>query len=204
MKLYDSERAPNPRRVRIFLAEKDIKVPTVQIDIGKQEHRTPEFANINPLQRLPVLELDDGTCIAESVAICRYFEELQLEPPLMGNDPVDKALVEMWQRRIEMNLLAVVAAGFRHTSPYFAEMEEQIPAWGEQNLRNVTQQFAWLNDVLGQSQYVAGDHYTIADITALVATDFAKVIKVRAAEDDSLPHLRRWYEAVSSRPSARA
>jgi len=204
MKLYDFTQAPNPRRVRIFLAEKDIKVPVVQVDIAKQEHRTDAFANINPLQRLPVLELDDGTCIAESVAICRYFEEVQPEPPLFGNDPVDKALVEMWQRRIEMNLLAVVAAGFRHTNPYFAKMEEQVQAWGEQNLRNVGTQFAWLNDVLADREFIAGDHYTIADITALCGTDFAKVIKMRPMEDDNLPHLKRWYQAVSSRPSAKA
>ncbi|HZD26071.1 MAG TPA: glutathione S-transferase [Alphaproteobacteria bacterium] len=204
MKLYDFARAPNPRRVRIFLAEKDIKVPTVQVDIAKREHKKDEFRAVNPLMRLPVLELDDGTCIAESVAICRYFEETDPEPPLFGRDPKEKALVEMWNRRMELNLLAHIAAAFRHTHPDFKDLEEQVPEWGEVNRRAAERQFVWFNDVLADRKFVAGDSYTIADITALCATDFAKVVKLRPMEDEGLPHLRRWYQVVSSRPSAKA
>ena len=134
MKLYEEPRAPNPRRVRIFLAEKGIAVPRVSIDINKMEHKTPEFAALNPFQRTPTLQLDDGTVIAESIAICRYFEEVQPDPPLFGIGAVGKALVEMWQRRIEFGLLLAVAAAFRHLHPAMAQMEvPQVTAWGEAN-----------------------------------------------------------------------
>jgi glutathione S-transferase len=202
VKLYDFKQAPNPRRVRIFLAEKGIEVPMVQVDLGKREQREESFQRINPLMRVPVLELDDGTCIAESVAICRYFEVVQPEPPLFGTDAKDQALVEMWNRRIELNLMGNVSAGFRHTSEFFAGLVEQVPDWGEQNKRNAAKEFGWLNDVLAEREFVAGDRYTIADITALCSVDFAKVIKLRPTEDQ--PHLQRWHAAVSARPSAGA
>ncbi|MDP6343630.1 MAG: glutathione S-transferase [Alphaproteobacteria bacterium] len=203
MKLYDSQMAPNPRRVRIFLAEKGIEVPTVQVDLGKAEQRSAEFVeNINQMGRVPVLELDDGTHIAESVAICRYFEEIQPEPPLFGVDPLDKATVEMWNRRMELSLLMPVAQGFRHTHEFFAKLEEQVPEWGEQNQRTAVKQFAWLDGVLADRDYVAGERYSIADISALCGVDFAKVIGLRIADDQK--NLARWYEAVAGRASAKA
>src|SRR5215467_15072461 len=133
MKLYDGGRAPNPRRVRIFLAEKGIEVPLETLDLGALEHKTEAFAAINPLQRVPVLELDDGTVITESIAICRYFEALRPEPPLFGRGALEIALVEMWNRRVELNLYSAVSAVFRHTHPAMKDFESQIPEWGEAN-----------------------------------------------------------------------
>src|SRR5262249_52812225 len=123
MKLYDSKLAPNPRRARIFLAEKGISVPTEQIDITTQQHKTPEYTAINQMPRMPALVLDDGTIITESIAFCRYFEMLHPEPPLFGVGPKDAAVVEMWNRRAEMNFFANVAAVFRHTHPAMKELE---------------------------------------------------------------------------------
>ena len=131
MKLYDSKMAPNPRRLRIFLAEKGIQVPDEQVDLAKAQNRAPEFLKINPYDGVPVLELDDGTNLAESVAICRYFEETHPEPRLMGVDARDKALVEMWQRRMELNLLAMVAGAFRNTSDFFKGRIPQVAEYGE-------------------------------------------------------------------------
>jgi glutathione S-transferase len=131
MKLYDSKMAPNPRRVRIFLAEKGIEVPTVQVDITKGETRKPPYIEKNPLGGLPMLELDDGTCIAETVAICRYFEATAPNPPLMGTDAADQAVVEMWQRRIELELFRNVTGCFQNTHDFFKGRIEQVPAYGE-------------------------------------------------------------------------
>ena len=131
MKLFDGGRAPNPRRVRVFLAEKGIEVPLVPVDMGADEHRQEPVASRNPLQRLPVLELDDGTILTETVAICRYFEELHPEPALFGEGALGKARVEMWQRRMELNLFLPVAFAFRHLHPAMKDWEvPQIPEWG--------------------------------------------------------------------------
>ncbi|MDA1098248.1 MAG: glutathione S-transferase family protein [Proteobacteria bacterium] len=203
MKLYDSQMAPNPRRVRIFLAEKGIDIPLVPVDIAKREHKTAEYlAGINQLGQVPVLELDDGSHISESMAICRYFEEIQPAPALFGGDAKDRALVEMWNRRVEFNISACVAAGFRHTNKFFAELEDQVPAWGELNQAKAPARFDWLDGVLADREFVAGDHYTVADITALCGVDFAKVIGLRVGDDR--PNLARWHAAVSARPSAKA
>ncbi len=131
MKIYDSTLAPNPRRVRIFLAEKGIEVPYEQIDLAKAQNRSPEFLKINPLGGVPVLELDDGTHIAESVAICRYFEEQQPEPALMGTDAKDRAEVEMWHRRMELNVLLLTAQTFRNTHEFFKGRIPQVAEYGE-------------------------------------------------------------------------
>ena len=134
MKLYDSKMAPNPRRVRIFLAEKGIEVPIEQVDMMAKQHLTPEYTAINPLQRMPALELDDGTVISESIAICRYFEALRPQPALFGTGPKEIAVVEMWNRRCELNLLFTVAHVFWHTHPAMKELEvPQLPAWAEAN-----------------------------------------------------------------------
>jgi glutathione S-transferase len=203
MKLIDAGRAPNPRRVRIFLAEKNIEVPLEPFDIGALEQHTDAFRAINPMQRVPVLILDDGTALSESVAICRYFEEMHPEPPLMGTDPLDKALVEMWNRRMELNLMAPVAASFRHLHPAMKEMEvPQVAEWGEANKPKVMEMLKWLDGELSGRPFIAGEAYTIADITALVAVDFLKPARLAVPDDHS--HLRRWHGAVSSRPSAAA
>jgi glutathione S-transferase len=202
MKLYDSAVAPNPRRVRIFLAEKGIQVPMEQVDIAAAANRSPEFLKKNPMGGVPVLEMDDGTYLAESVAICRYFEEMKPEPRLMGIDARDKAIVEMWQRRMEFEIWGNVGAAFRNTHDFFKGRIPQVPEWGEVCKKNAIERFAWLDTVLADRPYVAGDRYTIADITALVGVDFGRILDIRIQPDQK--NLTRWHEAVSSRPSAKA
>lgn len=202
MKLYDSVFAPNPRRVRIFLAEKGLSVPTEMVDLARLEQKSESFSRLNPLQRIPALLLDDGSVLTESVAICRYFEELHPEPPLFGRTALEKALVEMWNRRVELGLFATVAAVFRHLHPAMAAMEEQLPAWGEANRPRVMDHLAFLDRELAGREYVAGDAYSIADITALCAVDFMRPTRIRVPEDHV--HLLRWHAAVSARPSAKA
>jgi glutathione S-transferase len=203
MKIYTSTRAPNPRRVDIFLAEKGIEVPRVEVDLNKLEHKQPEFMERNPLMRVPVLELDDGTVIAESIAICRYFEELYPEPPLFGVDTLDRALVEMWQRRVEHNFLYPVSMVFRHLHPGAAVLESpQLAEWGELNKPRVFEVLEWLDTELADRPFVAGDRYTVADISLLVGVDFMRPSKMRVPE--SCTNVLRWYGDVSSRPSARA
>jgi glutathione S-transferase len=200
MKLYiDSGRAPNPRRVRIFLAEKDVALPTEAIDLGAQAHKAPEFRAINPMQRLPALVLDDGTVIAESIAICRYVEALNPAPPLFGEGALEQALVEMWQRRVEFHLLTVVSQAFRHLHPAMAPLEvPQVAAWGEANKPRALEFLAFLDGELKGRPYVAGPRFSVADITAVVAVDFMKPAKI--AVPDGLGHLRRWHADVSARP----
>jgi len=203
MKLYDSKVAPNPRRARIFLAEKGITVPTEQVDIMLMQHKTPEYTAINPLQRMPALVLDDGTVITESIAICRYFEMLQPDPPLFGVGAKDIAIVEMWNRRAEINFFSNVAAVFRHTHPAMKELEiPQIAAWAEANRPRVTSFLELLDRELSNREYVAGDRFTIADITMQVAVDFMK--PGRLAMPEGAKNVKRWHAAVSARPSASA
>ncbi|MBZ9677669.1 glutathione S-transferase [Mesorhizobium sp. ES1-1] len=203
MKLFDGGRAPNPRRVRVFLAEKRIEVPLVPVDMGAMEHKKQEVSSRNALQRLPVLELDDGTVITESVAICRYFEELHPEPALFGRGAIGKARVEMWQRRMEFNLLNCVAQAFRHIHPAMKEWEiPQIPEWGEANKPKALEFLKMLDGELANRDFIAGDDYTIADITGLIAIDFMKPARIKVPED--FTHVLRWHHAVSSRPSAAA
>jgi len=202
MKLYNDKLAPNPRRVRIFLAEKGIDVPTEDIAIMKGEHKTPEHRARNAFAQLPVLELDDGTYISESVAICRYFEEENPSPPLMGTTPKEKALVEMWQRQVEFNLFMPVAMTFRHTHPAMGALETQITQWGELNKERAQKSLQWLDQSLAGKEFVTGRHFSIADITAMCAIDFGRIW--RFAIPAELENAKRWYAAVSSRPSAKA
>ena len=206
MKLYDGGRAPNPRRVRIFLAEKGIQLPAEQIeqiDLGKLQQRSDAYTAINPMQRVPALVLDDGTVIAESIAICRYFEGLQPNPPLFGRGAVESALVEMWNRRAELHLLFPVASVFQHLHPAMKVMiNPQVAEWGEANKPRVFEFLQILDGELKGRPYLAGDAYSVADITALIAVDFMRVSKL--AVPDDLTNVRRWHQAVSSRASAAA
>ena len=203
MKLFDGGRAPNPRRVRIFLAEKGVEVPLVPIDMGTLEHRKQEVSKRNPLQRLPVLELDNGAVLTETVAICRYFEELYPEPVLMGRGALGKAQVEMWQRRMELNLFSAVANAFRHIHPAMKEWEvPQIPEWGEANKPKAIEFLKILDAELSGREFAAGDEYSIADITGLVALDFMKPARIQVPEE--LTNVLRWHRAIASRPSAAA
>lgn len=203
MKLIDQPQAPNPRRVNIFLAEKGIELPREVLNLPGKEHLTPEIKALNPVQTVPILVLDDGTAISESMAICRYFEELHLDPPLMGTTALEKATIEMWQRRMELNLMNHVAAVFRHTHPAMAELESpQIAAWAEANRPRVMAGLEVLDAQLANHAFVAGDRYSVADTTALVGVDFTKVGRIEVPE--TLTNLARWRAEVSSRPSAKA
>jgi glutathione S-transferase len=203
MKLYDGGRAPNPRRVKVFLAEKAMTVPTEEVDLGKLAHKSAAYTAINPLQRVPALELDDGTIICESIAICRYFEQLQPEPALFGTGAKDMATVEMWERRVEFHLLGPVSHVFRNSHPAMKEMEvPQVPAWAEANKPRVIEFLGLLDRELGARRYIAGERYSIADITGMIAVDFMKPAKI--AMPEHMSNLKRWHDDVSSRPSAKA
>jgi len=202
MKLYDSSTAPNPRRVRIFLAEKGIDIPTEQVDIGKRVNLEPDFLAKNPLGKVPVLELDDGTHLSETVAICRYLEGTHPTPPLMGVDPSDAAVVEMWQRRTEFEVAIPIMQCFQNTHDFFKGRITQVPDYGEVCRATALERLAWLDQVLGEREFVAGERYSIADITLLVGIDFGRVVRLRITPEHK--NLTRWHEAVSSRPSAQA
>jgi glutathione S-transferase len=203
MKLYDGGRAPNPRRVRIYLAEKGITVPLEPVNLGALQHKSAEFAAINPVQRVPALLLDDGCVISESIAICRYFEALHPEPPLFGAGAREVAEVEMWNRRLELNLLFPIAHVFRNTHPAMKEMEvPQVPAWAEANKPRIMEFLDILERNLRDRPFAAGDRFSVADITGLVAVDFMKPAKLMVPE--TCAGVRRWHAAVSARPSASA
>jgi glutathione S-transferase len=203
MRLFDGGRVPNARRVRVFLAEKGISIPLIPVDLGKMEHRSREFAARNPLQRVPVLELDDGTILTESVAICRYFEETQPDPPLFGVGALGRARVEMWNRRIELELYTQGQAAFRHGHPGMANHEvPQIPQWAEVNRTRAVETLRLLDGHLAANRYFAGDDFSIADITALVTIDFLKPAKIALPAE--FTHLARWHAECSARPAASA
>jgi glutathione S-transferase len=201
MYIIETKTAPNPRRVRIFLAEKGIAVPLENRTLDTLS--SGEFTAINPNRQVPVLVLDDGTTICETVAICRYFEALYPEPALMGRGAVGIAVAEMWQRRIELGVFAFVAHAFRHKHPSMAVMEApQISAWGDANKDKAVAALARLDLHLAQHQFLTGDTFSIADITLLVAMDFMK--PARISRPDGLSHLDRWYREVAARSSALA
>ena len=203
MKLYTYPGAPNPRRVQMYLAEKGLEVPLETVDIMTRANRQPEFLErVNPLGGLPVLELDDGSHLAESVAICRYFEVLHPEPPLFGRTAEEEGRIEMWSRRIELNLMRPVGMVWVHGSPLTkAVVKNQIPEAAEQNRGLVRSFYRFLDGGLATRDYIAGDTFTIADILALTTVDFAAKL-VEVPFDPALAHLSAWHERVSARPSA--
>ncbi|MGO9455220.1 MAG: glutathione S-transferase family protein [Candidatus Binataceae bacterium] len=202
MKIYDFSGAPNPRRVRVFLAEKGIQVPYEQVNIATGDNRKPEFLKKNPMGGLPVLEFDDGTFLAESVAICRYFEGLHPEPNLMGKDPRELAVIEMWNRRMEFEILGLVAAAFRNTSDFFKGRIPQAPDYGEIAKAAAIKRFEWLDSELATRKFIAGDRFTIADVTGLIGVDFGRASAIRIQPEQK--NLARWHAEVSNRPSAKA
>jgi len=209
MKLYDFAMAPNARRVRMFAAEKGIELDLIVVDLSKREQMGAEFQAINPRLAVPALVLDDGTLLTESVAICRYLEEIHPEPALFGSGALGKAVVEMWHRRVELEGLQAVADGVRNSVDFFAGRAisgpidfAQIPQLAERGKQRVDSFYDMLDERLGTCEYIAGAEFSIADIAALIGCDFAKVLKKRIGEDT--PNLKRWYDAVSSRPSASA
>ncbi len=209
MKLYDFALAPSPRRVRIFLAEKGVEIPTVQVNLRGREQLTPEFAEINPNCTVPVLELDDGTRIFESIAICRYLEAAYPEPPLMGVKAKEQGVIAMWEHRCEIEGFLAGAEALRNSAEGFKDRAltgphdyAQIPALAERGLKRMGHFLDMLDERLGKSEYLAGPTYTVADITALVVVDFFGRMKVEIPESHA--NLKRWHDAVSARPSAKA
>jgi glutathione S-transferase len=210
VKLYQSNGSPNSRRVRIFLAEKGIAIPTVPVDLGAREQFSDAYAAINPRRVVPTLVLDDGTAIGEVPAILRYLEEIHPEPPLFGTTPKSKALVTMWERRAELEGFASVMEAVRNAVPGLKNRAiagphdyEQIPALVERSKQRVRNFYADLDVRLAEVAFVAGDEFSVADITAVVTVDFAtKAAGVSIADQHAA--LKRWYDSVSARASMAA
>jgi glutathione S-transferase len=206
MKLYQDSRAPNPRRVRIFLHEKGLldQVERVEVSINSRANEAREHRARNPLGLVPVLELSDGRMLRESIAICRWIEEGSApEPNLFGVDPWERAVVEMWNRHAEMEVLFTVAQIFRNTHEFWKDRLEQAPEFGVIMRARLAERMGWLDGELATRPYLAGERFTVADITLLCALDFAKVVKIRI-DPDAHPHLARWHALVASRPSYQA
>lgn len=203
LKLYDYKGAPNPRRVQIFLAEKGIEVPLEQVDITTGINRQPAFLGKNPVGSVPVLELDDGTCISESVAICRYFEALHPDPPMFGSTPLEVATIDMWLRRVEFNVMSMVGMVWINDHPLTAAMFAQNKPAAEQGRVRAAMGYKVLDDQLASSTFIAGEAYTVVDAVALATVDFA-VDLVGVPYGDDLVNLKRWHDLVSARPSAGA
>ncbi|MDX2090028.1 MAG: glutathione S-transferase family protein [Kofleriaceae bacterium] len=203
MLLYHDPRAPNPRRVRVFLAEKGVAYDTIEVLIADRAHQTADFRKKNPIALLPVLELADGRVLRESMAICRYVEELHPEPNLFGADAWERAQIEMWNRHAELELLWPISQVFRNTHKFWEGRIKQAPDFAVVMRELVAERFDWLNHELASRQFMAGDRFSVADITALCALDFGKPsgIRVDAAMH---PHLAGWHKRVSERPSAKA
>jgi glutathione S-transferase len=203
MKLYDSDWAPNPRRVQCFLAEKGVEIERIPVDLKSGAHKRPDFARVNPLHRVPVLELDDGTHIAESMAICRYLEELHPEPALFGRDAREGALVEMWNRRVELGLFAHVGAVFRHGHPGMAIAEQpQVPEWADANRPKAIDAMRFLDRHLVNQAWLVDEYFSIADITLLVAFDFMKAARLACPKDCAA--LIAWRVRIGARACATA
>jgi glutathione S-transferase len=202
MKIYDTKTAPSPRRVRMFLAEKGIDMEYVQVDLQKGENLSAQMREKNPIGKIPILELDDGTCIGESDAICAYFEALQPEPSLMGATPLEKAQIAMWQRQVDLCLFMQIGMCFQHTTGYFKDRMTPVKDYGIEAGKNAGKYLNVLNRQLENNAFIAGDTFSIADIIALCSIDFARVINLRISEEQSA--LQAWYDKVSARPSAKA
>jgi glutathione S-transferase len=202
LKLYNMKAGMNPRRVRIFLAEKNIAIPMVEVDMLKGENATPEFLRINPLGKLPVLELDDGRFLSESIAICRYIEDLHPAPNLFGANPLERAFVEMWNRRVEHDLMRPIIENFTHSSPFWKGRVVQVPEIAPLAVDNARAIMKILDGELASRPYIAGDRYTVADITAQCAVLVGK--NTGAPLPDDLANLGAWWQRVSGRPTARA
>jgi glutathione S-transferase len=202
MKLYDLKAGTNPRRVRIFLAEKGVTIPSVEVDMTKGENKAPDYLAKNPMGTMPLLELDDGSFIAESIAICRYIEALHPTPPLFGTGAREIAHVEMWNRRMEIELLRPITDVFVHTSPFWVGKRTQFADYGRHMHTVAIERMRWLDGELAGRPFIAGASYTVADITAQSALLLGRNTGTPMPPD--LPNLQRWWAAVSARPTARA
>jgi glutathione S-transferase len=202
MKLYDSTIAPNPRRVRIFAAEKGIDLPLEQVDLQGGANRKEPFLSKNPMGGLPVLELDDGRCLSESLVICEYLEDLHPDPALIGSTPDERAFARMWERRMEIEVMYPMLSAFRHGSAFFKGRITQVPEMVEPSRAAAAKRLAWVDGLLSSQEYVAGDRFTIADITLFCTIDFAGMVGEKY--DPALKNLAAWHERMRARPSATA
>ena len=202
MKLYDNPRGQNPKRVRMFLAEKGVEIPLVNVDLMNYEQLSDDYLQVNSLGRVPVLELDDGTRLTESIGICRYLETIYPEPNLFGTDPVEVAEIEMWTRRLELEVNMHVTNMMRHSSPFFAKTMVQVPEMVEASKEMLGRRLAWLDDELGDREFIAGDRYTMADIVGWAGLLMIPILKYEV--DPSLTNYLRWIETISTRPNADA
>ena len=209
MKLYDFERAPNARRVRMFAAEKGIDLEIITVDLGAKEQMEDGYKAVNARMQVPALLLDDGILITESVAICRYLDETNPQPVLFGAGALGKANVEMWHRRMELEGMQPTADAVRNSIEFFVNRAvagpidfAQIPALANRGLKRIDLFHGLMEERLADNHYIAGNDFSIADIAGLIAIDFGKLVKKRV--DDGTPHLKRWYDEVSARPSAKS
>ena len=202
MIFYDLTAGMHPRRVRIFMAEKGISIERREVDAAGGANARPDFLQLNPLGKLPVLELDDGSVIAESLAICRYLEVLHPNPPLMGRTPQETAHIEMWTLRIDHELSQPIALAFVHSSDFYRGRVEQVPEVATWSRACALQTMAWLDGELAERSHIAGDDYTLADIIAQCAFVLGKAVGLRISPE--MTHLSRWFMQVSARPTARA
>lgn len=203
MLLYHDPRAPNPRRVRIFLAEKNVSYDTIEVLIADRAHQTDDFRRKNPLSLLPVLELPDGRILRESMAICRFIEEEHPEPNLFGRDAWERAQIEMWNRHAELELLLPIAQVFRNSHQFWVGRIKQAPEFAEIMREQLSLRFDWLDGELGRRAYMAGERFSVADITALCAIDFGRVSSIKL-NAETHPNLVAWHKRVSERPSTKA
>ena len=209
MKLYDYKQAPNPRRVRIFMAEKGIEIETIQVNLMKLEQHSEAYKKINPAGEVPTLQLDDGSCISQTNAICRYLEDIFPDTPLFGRTPLERAQVESQNHFIHMNGILAGTEAFRNSSPNFSNRAisgphayAQIPELAERGLKRIDHLFTDLNNQFANQQYMVGDYFSVADITAFCAIGFTRWVKKTIPSECT--HLQRWYDQIASRPSANA
>jgi glutathione S-transferase len=202
VKLYTNRYAPSPRRVRMYAAEKRLALETIEVDIAANANHAPDYLAVNPLGDLPTLERDDGTRLTESVAICRWLEEEHPEPNLFGRSPRERAEINRWIDRVMFRLYVPTTHVFRHCHPFWANRLTQLPAWGELQRAAVLAEYDALDGWLADRDFIASDRFTMADIVAYTSVDFGKPSGLRVG--DARPALKRWYEAVGARPSARA
>ena len=200
LRIYGTRELGSPRRLAIYLEEKGLEIPFVPVDLMKGEHRTREFTSRNPVALVPVLELDDGTCISETTTIARYLEELHPDPPFMGRDPLERARLDMWQRRVEFGFYTAIRAYFRQTSPYARALEPvQVPEWGELNRGYAEDALRMLDAQLADNAFIAGPDFSWADITVVTSLQGTSITGFEIPGD--CKHVHRWYETASNRES---
>jgi glutathione S-transferase len=198
MHLYTQSASPNGQRVAIFMKEKGVEIPATEIDLRAAENLSESYRAKNPFGRVPVLELDDGSYLSESQAICRYLEGKNAEPNLFGEGTEEQAIIEMWSRRVELNVMMPVAQAFRNISGFFKDRETVVPEWGEVSAEAARGSVALVNEHLATSTYLAGDRYSIADMTLAITLTFAKNV---GQDLLSAEHIARWYAQVTARPA---